>query len=319
MSEQDEQRLPSLEQYPDPAVSYELDDGEPAVVSTNEAFEAAFGPLTAGSPLREFFESDEMVSETDSEEKHFETGGQFVLRADDGEGFPTRYRTRVVPPTEETVGYVVCIDESDDGLEVDHVASVISHDLRNPLDVAEARLRAGRETDAEDHFDHVEQAHERMERIIEDVLTLARGEEVVEPEGTAEFDHLAERAWQTVETNGATLELEESLPTATADRGRVGRLFENIFRNAVEHGGRDATIRVGRLEDGVYVADDGPGIAPDLRETVFQPGYSTDEHGTGLGLAIVDRIADLHGWSVEVAESEDGGARFEIRGLEVSD
>jgi len=58
---------------------------------------------------------------------------------------------------------------------------VISHDLRNPLDVAKARLRAGQETGNEDHFDHVERAHDRMEQIIQDVLTLARGSESIDP------------------------------------------------------------------------------------------------------------------------------------------
>jgi signal transduction histidine kinase len=75
------------------------------------------------------------------------------------------------------------------------------------------------------------------------------------------------------------------------------------------------TVRVGRLDDreGFYVADDGPGIPPAERGSVFEQGYTSQEEGTGLGLAIVERIADAHGWAVAVTESDAGGSRFEIR------
>ena len=81
---------------------------------------------------------------------------------------------------------------------------------------------------------------------------------------------------------------------------------------------QEVTITVGELADGdgFYVADDGPGIPPKRREQVFERGYSTAAAGTGFGLAIVGEIADAHGWEVEVLESEDGGARFEVSGVD---
>jgi signal transduction histidine kinase len=74
------------------------------------------------------------------------------------------------------------------------------------------------------------------------------------------------------------------------------------------------TVTVGDLADdaGFFVADDGPGIPPDERETVFEAGHSTAPDGTGFGLAIVDGIADAHGWTVRVTDSATGGARFEF-------
>jgi len=249
-----------------------------------------------------------------------------------GERPDSEYLARtVITDDGEGEGLLLFVETPDRGgstrgkLGIDHVASVVSHDLRNPLDVARARLDAGRALGEDEHFDHVEQAHERMERIIQDVLTIARGEEVVEPDDTVDLTAVAETAWETVETEGATLDIDGSLPTATADPDRVTRLFENLFRNAVEHGstaGRrshSVSVTVGRLDDGAsgfYVADDGPGIAPEHRERVFEPGFSTDDHGTGLGLAIVARIADLHGWSIDVTTSASGGARFEVTGVE---
>ena len=101
-----------------------------------------------------------------------------------------------------------------------------------------------------------------------------------------------------------------------ADRSRLKQLLENLIRNAVDHVGPEVTVEVGRLADGFYVADDGPGIVANDQETVFESGYSTVPDNTGFGLAIVDEIADAHGWDVTVTESASGGARFEITGVQ---
>jgi signal transduction histidine kinase len=92
----------------------------------------------------------------------------------------------------------------------------------------------------------------------------------------------------------------------------VKQLLENLFGNAVEHGGPEVAITVGEVADGFYVSDDGPGIPPAERTAIFEPGYSTNSDGTGLGLSIVERVAEAHGWAVRITESESGGARFEI-------
>jgi signal transduction histidine kinase len=84
--------------------------------------------------------------------------------------------------------------------------------------------------------------------------------------------------------------------------------------------GADVTIRLGRIEDerGFFVADNGPGIPPEDRDAVFESGYTTDAEGTGFGLAIVKEIADAHEWTVAVTESRNGGARFELKNLELA-
>ncbi|MFB6284009.1 MAG: sensor histidine kinase [Halobacteria archaeon] len=100
------------------------------------------------------------------------------------------------------------------------------------------------------------------------------------------------------------------------DGGRLQQMIENLLRNAVEHGDDDVNIEVGDLEDGYYVEDDGPGIPEDQREKVMEPGYTTRENGTGFGLPIVKNIAGAHGWNLNITESDEGGARFEVRGVE---
>jgi signal transduction histidine kinase len=76
------------------------------------------------------------------------------------------------------------------------------------------------------------------------------------------------------------------------------------------------TVTVGDSDGGFYVADDGPGVPPEERHRAFEPGYSTNPDGTGFGLQVVQRVAEVHGWTVELVESADGGARFEVTGVD---
>ena len=89
--------------------------------------------------------------------------------------------------------------------------------------------------------------------------------------------------------------------------------------DAVEHGGRNVTVTVGDLADGFHVSDDGPGIPDEERDRVFESGYTTAREGTGFGLSIVAEIVEAHGWEVRATDSADGGARFEVTGVEFAD
>ena len=202
---------------------------------------------------------------------------------------------------------------------LDEFASVVSHDLRNPLSVARARLDLASDECHSDHLDDADAALDRMEALVDDVLAFARlGEHVVDGEPT-NVGELARRAWKSVTTADADLTVA-SAPTVVADATRLQRLFENLFRNSVEHGRECVTVTVGPLDGdlGFYVADDGPGISADERDAVFDHGYTTDADGTGFGLSIVEQIVEAHGGTVAVTDSDDGGARFEVRGLDAA-
>lgn len=197
-------------------------------------------------------------------------------------------------------------------------ASVVSHDLRNPMTVAEGNIQMARRSGDPEHLERAEEALDRMRSLVEDLLRLAREGMSVEDLVDVSLSQIAQTAWTTAETEDATLTCEVGDAVVRADMSRLRQILENLFHNAVEHGGDAASIRVGVLEDGsgFYVEDDGPGIPEDERDAVFEFGYSTGEHGTGFGLAIVKSIVDAHGWDVRIRDGEDGGTRFEITGVE---
>ena len=225
-------------------------------------------------------------------------------------------------------------------------AGLVSHDLRNPLNVATGRLELVRgvvdDEAAREELDRVEDAHDRMSQLIDDLLALARqGQTVDEPE-RVDLAEAAIAAWRTVDTASATLDTPADPVTVDADPERLRTLLENLFTNSVEHSstgsrtepgdsvehnstssrakpddsvehGTDTdrsagvTVTVGSLSNGFYVADDGPGFDIDP-EVAMEYGTSSDPRGTGFGLAIVREIAAAHGWRLSIDDAD--GARF---------
>jgi len=300
---------------------------------------------------------------------------------------------------------------------LDEFASVVSHDLRNPLNVVEGSIDLARSTGDLDELDRAERSLDRMRTLIDDLLMLARKEKEVTAVEPVDVEAVATEAWSVIEAPDATLRIDTE-QAIRADENRIQQLLQNLFANAVEHGStspasqtrqdavehgstssrpeaddavehgstgsatparQDAgddgaeprdptaaedagadpaepsvaatpedtaddatssvahdsrpdqgatvddptdgavTVTVGDLDGGgFFVADDGPGIPPDCHEKVFQRTYSTSQEGTGFGLRIVERIAEAHGWEVEVSSSADGGARFEFSGVETA-
>ncbi|WP_132060402.1 sensor histidine kinase [Halorussus amylolyticus] len=201
---------------------------------------------------------------------------------------------------------------------LDKFTSIVAHDFRNPLSVARGRLELAREECENDHLSTVARAHKRMGALIDDILLVARDEEPTTNLAPVSLAETARQGWEIVATADADLRVETDR-VVEADESRLQQLLENLARNAIQHGGREVTVTVGDLDDptGFYVEDDGPGIPEEIREEVFDYGFSSDADGTGFGLAIVERVSDAHGWTVEATESASGGARFEVTGVEL--
>jgi len=198
---------------------------------------------------------------------------------------------------------------------LDEFASMLAHELRNPLGIAQGYLRVAQAENSEDAFEEVTGALDRMERMINEMLDLARKPDALSEKEVTEFHDIVENAWSRAAPPEATLVLENVEGEISADIDRLSQVFENLFRNAVEHVGQDVTVHVERSSNGVCIVDDGPGISSNERELVFQSGYTTD-NGTGLGLSIVEQIVEAHGWEINVLDASNGGSRFEISGID---
>ncbi|WP_246403641.1 two-component system sensor histidine kinase NtrB [Halobellus ruber] len=198
---------------------------------------------------------------------------------------------------------------------LDAFASVVSHDLRNPLNVAEGNVELLREECDSDRIDRIEQSLVRMSELIDDLLQLSRVGNDTDGMESVSLAEESKSCWQRVETGDATLQTKADR-TVRADPSRLVQLFENLMRNAVEHTSQDVTVTVGELEDGFYVEDDGSGIPEDSRDDVFEAGYTTTDEGTGFGLSIVKDVAEAHGWEVSITEGSEGGARFGITNVD---
>lgn len=207
--------------------------------------------------------------------------------------------------------------------KLEQFAGLVSHDLRNPLNVIAGRSELARETGETDHLDHLDQAVERMEEMIDDLLVLSRSGQTVDDANPVALAAIARAGWENVRADDAdfALDLSEEV-TVEADRGRLLHVFENLYRNSLEHGRRDGAepfrICVGTIEDsdtgreGFYIEDTGTGIPEDERDDIFDHGYSTNSDGTGFGLSIVREVVTAHGWEIALTDGPAGGARFEI-------
>jgi len=203
-----------------------------------------------------------------------------------------------------------------------------SHELRSPVAAirqhAEVSLGHPESSSTEELARHVLSEGLRLERLVEDLLYLARGDETTAPHREViDLDDLvfAEVA-RLKSVIDPTLDTRKvSAGRISGDRVRLSRLVKNLLENAGRHAYTVVDVSLTEDQDEVVlmVADDGPGIDPKDRERVFQRFVRLEEArdrasgGTGLGLAIVADVVRSHGGSARILDSASGGAAFEIR------
>ena len=187
----------------------------------------------------------------------------------------------------------------------------VSHDLRNPLSVAQGYIDQAIETNDIDVLSSVKRSHDRMQTLIDDMLLLARKGEIIDLTGPTRVHAVARRAWEGVESRDAELSIEGEA-VIEADAPRLQQVFENLYRNSIEHGGPHLSVRVDCSAHRIAIADDGYGFDDDPPELDAE----TRESEAGLGLSIVAKIVDAHGWEITAMDDDSGGSRFEITGIE---
>ncbi|WP_435360109.1 ATP-binding protein [Haloarchaeobius sp. DFWS5] len=362
-------RLSALfENVPDPVVRYAYEDGSLRVQEANSQFERVFGWSTdelQGEDIDEYIVPDGYEAEADDLNEKLMAGESMHVTTKRETSDGVRDILLHVVPFERGErslhGYAIYTDITTEkqrqrelerqNERLDAFASIVSHDLRNPLSIARGYVDLAEDTGDPEFFEEIRFAHERMNNLIDDLLSLAKQGDVVGESEPVSLQDVVTNAWSGVQTGAATVSVVEET-TVVADRERLVELLENLFRNAVEHGSTDhrttsddavehgvprasgdagdavehglldcedcLAVTVGATPGGFYVADDGCGIPADERDAVLQSGYTTSEQGTGFGLTIVQEIADAHEWEVAVDESEAGGVKFVFSGCKQS-
>jgi two-component system sensor histidine kinase CpxA len=213
----------------------------------------------------------------------------------------------------------------------------VSHELRSPLARLRVALEIARNKDQNlvaEELNRIELESERLEKLVDEVLGLLRETSAPQELKKQRFD-LAELLEDLVETvnyeigdDGKQIELEVQAPLELdADRDLLWRVFENLLRNALIHGGGNGVIKISaspapNQEIGIIVKDSGPGIAEQHLARIFEPFYRVDEArarssagqstGHGLGLAIAASAVRRHGGRITASNRKGGGLNVEV-------
>lgn len=213
----------------------------------------------------------------------------------------------------------------------------VSHELRSPLTRLRVALEIARNKDQSlivEELNRIELESERLEKLVDEVLSLLRESAGPQELKLQRFD-LAELLQDLVETmnyevsdDGDQIELQTQAPLVlNADRDLLWRVFENLLRNALIHGGENGAVRVTAAASSghkitVSVKDSGPGIAEQHLVRVFEPFYRVDEARSrnnggrsashGLGLAIAASAVRRHGGKITASNREHGGLEVRV-------
>lgn len=192
------------------------------------------------------------------------------------------------------------------------VALVAAHELRNELQVADGRLRLVEDDPSQ--VDVIADSHERLSSIVDRVIELASEERADREAKAVWLSTLSREVWDTIDQDGGTLEIEPDA-RLVVDAESAGIFLQILFANALEHNDGTVTVTVGATTDGFFVADDGGGIEVDPPERIFDAGYTSEAENSGFGLYVARTVAEEQGWTLSIADSGAGGARFDVAGV----
>ncbi len=202
-------------------------------------------------------------------------------------------------------------------------ASVLAHEIKNPITAVNAALRAVAKELGEDEQVILRELVERMQRLehlIRRTLSFAKPLDL-HPEAVTPAESFAEiRALLAAELTAGGVELvtdaSPSTPAMLTDPELLHEVLLNLVRNSIEAGARTIALRAHPAENHqveLAIDDDGSGLPADVRNRMFEPFVTTKASGTGIGLALCRKIVEQHGGTISAGTSEFGGATFVIR------
>ncbi len=214
---------------------------------------------------------------------------------------------------------------------VGRLAAGVAHEIGNPLSAILGLVELVQTSDLppddqRELLRRVTKETERISRIIRDLLDFARGDPAQPEDASCDLVEVVEDAVRLVgpqkDLRGVTIErrFADACPPAKGAGARLAQVVLNLLLNAADAIEGEGVIRleVHPTDDGfveLVVADTGPGIAPEVRDHLFEPFVSTKPtgQGTGLGLAVCHTIVERLGGTIEAGDAPEGGARFVIR------
>jgi signal transduction histidine kinase len=214
-------------------------------------------------------------------------------------------------------------------IDVEHFVATVAHDLESSLLVLTSNLELLRASgpplslEQEDHLERIERTTARMKRLLSSVRNFAWASgdlELTRVPLKDIVDDSLEMLTHAIDERSAEVVVDGPLPTVIGDRDQLLQLFQNLLSNAIKFGPKRGQVAVTAERNGgdwrVKVADEGPGIAPENYDRVFEPFRRLREtghvHGSGLGLTICMRVVRNHGGSLSIEPSEVGGSTFVV-------
>jgi PAS domain S-box-containing protein len=209
--------------------------------------------------------------------------------------------------------------------KLEQFAYVASHDLQEPLrmissymELLELELADELDEETQEYMEFAADGANRMQAMIEGLLQYSRVQTDGNPFETVDTDAVLDEILQDLELklaeSGVGVE-HESLPPVTADRTQLGQVFQNLTKNAIEHGDSNTVVEITATEHDDHtefaVADDGPGIPEDRQSDIFDIfDKGGDSDGTGIGLAVCQQVIERHGGEIWVDSTEGEGTTF---------
>jgi signal transduction histidine kinase len=208
--------------------------------------------------------------------------------------------------------------------ELSLAAAGLAHETRNPLNIISGLAQMiTKQTDASPEIrkksKEIIAETDRVTVQLNEFINYSRPREV-RPAVVALGEVVGEvsRALQyDLEEKMMRLRVQEKLPSIQADEQLLRQCLFNLLLNAVQAAERGGEIEVAWYRENgrgavIEIRDNGPGVAPEQRQEIFKPYFTTHQKGTGLGLAVVQQIVLAHGWEITCLPNEPRGAIFRI-------
>jgi len=217
------------------------------------------------------------------------------------------------------------LEESNENLQ--EFAYIASHDLQEPLrsvtsyaDLLESEYGEILDDEGEFYVTRIVDNASQMSSMIDALLQYSRVKTQTSSFDEIDVDNVLDKTLSRLELliNESAAEITAGeLPRVTADENQLGQVFQNLIKNAIEHGGETPIIEIAARDTGnaweFAVSDNGPGIPAEQQERIFEifQQATTDGDGAGIGLAVCERIVSRHRGDIWV-ESDDSGATFKF-------